>query len=114
MSKLFWDNYVDLGKVERRIKKIVKDPDERVEMFALVDEIIHHRALGCILDNLPEKDHKDFLSEFAKRPHDEGLFVFLRERVEVDFKQFIKHEMHLLLDELLLITHDKWTKTTAE
>lgn len=113
MSKIFWDNFIDLTKVEKKIKKIVKNPDEREEIYALIDEIVHHRCLGCILDNLPQSEHKNFISEFSKRPHDESLFDYLREKVEVDFKEFIKMEMHALMDEILLIVHNKTSPKKA-
>lgn len=107
MSKIFYDNLIDHSEVEKKIKKISKDRDQREELYALVDEITHNRALGCIFSKLPEKHHKEFISEFKKRPHDEGLFNHLQELIKEDIKELLKIELHRLTDELLLIIHDK-------
>jgi len=101
MSKIFYDHLVDLSEVEKKIKKITKTQEEREELYRLVDELVHHRVVGCILDELPEKNHKEFLQEFSSRPHDEGLFAYLGQHVGRDVFEFIKKEIHMLTVELL-------------
>ena len=107
MSKLYYDHLLDLEKVERKINKIAKSRQEREEIHKLVDDIVHHRIMGCVLDKLDSKHHEEFLSEFSRRPHDTGLIGYLGERIKEDVEGFIRHEIHLLTDELLAIIHDK-------
>ena len=107
MSKVFYDHLVDLEKVEKYIKKIAKTPEEREELYSLVDEILHHKMLGCVLDKLPSEHHEEFLTRFSEKPHDEGLLVFLGERIKEDVEEFIRREVRMLAGELLLFVEEE-------
>ena len=101
MSKLFYDKHIKLEKLDGEIKKIVETEGERIEFWQLIDEIIHHRVLGCIFDRLPDKHHKEFLGKYHKAPHDELLFEYLIEKIGEDIGDFIKKEALLIEYELL-------------
>lgn len=101
MSKIFYDHLIDLSTVEKEIKKNIKDPEERAEIYKLVDEIVHHRIVGCILDELPKSHHNEFLTKLSDRPHDDNLFIYLKEKLSVDVEQFIRREMYDIGSELL-------------
>ncbi len=101
MSKIFYDHLIDLSEVEKEIKKNVKDPEERAEVYQLVDEIVHHRIVGCILDELPQAHHKEFLSKLTQTPHDENILFYLKDKVSKDLEQFIRSEMYNIGSELL-------------
>lgn len=101
MSKIFWDSVIDTKGLEREINKIARSPEEKYELWALVDEIIHHRVLGCIVDKLPREHHEEFLSEFSKRPHDENLWDILKTKAVHDIEVFIVKEIRDLTDEIL-------------
>lgn len=101
MSKLFYDHLVDLSELERLVKKHVKDEAARHEIYQLVDEIVHHRVVGCILDKLPEHHHKEFLDHVHKRAHDESILEFLKERAVEDVEEFIRKEIYFLGTELV-------------
>ena len=103
MSKVFYDDLLDLSKVEKKIKKIARTHEEREELYKLVDEIVHHRVVGCILEKLPKDHHQEFLTKFIEKPHDNGLLEYLKQKIEVDIVEFIKKEIHELVLELLLI-----------
>jgi len=107
MSKVFYDHLVDLDKVEKKIKKIAKTNEEREELYNLVDEIMHHRVLGCVLDRLPRGHHEEFLEEFVKRPHDANLMHYLKDKIADDVEDFLKEEIHTLAMELLAIVAEK-------
>lgn len=107
MSKLFYDHLVDLSEVEKVIKKNVKDKGAQEELFGLIDEIVHHRVVGCILDNLPEHHHEEFIDHVSKRPHDEGILDFLREHVVTDLETFLMNEVHTLSSELLFLISEE-------
>ncbi len=107
MSKIFYDDLVDLGKVEKRIKKIAKTPEEKEELYQLVDEIVHHKVVGCILDKLPPEHHENFLRRFSDKPHDDGILEWLRENITEDIEEFIRKEIRMLAVELLVIVEER-------
>src|SRR3972149_6175670 len=100
MSKLFYDHLVDLSELEKLVKKHVKDEEARHEIYKLIDEILHHRVVGCILDRLPENHHKEFLTHVSEKGHDESILEYLQERITEDVEEFIKHEVYLVGTEL--------------
>lgn len=101
MSKLFYDHLIILSDLEVEIKKIAETADEREELWQIVDEIIHHRILGCMLGYLPEHHHHEFLEKFHQAPHDEILFDYLKEKIGKDVELFIEKEINNLENELL-------------
>jgi hypothetical protein len=102
MSKLFFDHLIELKEIERQIKKVAKTSEEKEELWALVDEIVHHKVMGCILDKLPKDNHEEFLQMFHKSPHDtELIFEYLRIKAGDDVELLIKKEIDNLSGELL-------------
>jgi len=101
MSKLYYDNLLDLGEVERAIKKASPSAEERDELWQIVDEIVHHRMMGCVLDNLPLKDHSEFLEKFEQSPHDEGLLGYLKEKIGENVEELLRQELGNLTYEIL-------------
>ncbi len=102
MSKLFFDHLLEFKKIDKEIKRVAKTSEEREELWGLVDEIIHHKVMGCILDKLPRDSHEEFLEMFHSAPHDEELiFGYLRTKVGVDIEENLKHEIAKISEELL-------------
>lgn len=101
MSKVFYDHLIVLEEVENEIKSSTQTSEEREELYEIVDEIIHHRVLGIILDYLPEKYHPTFLEKFHETPHDHGLMEYLNNKVEKNMEEVIKQEIGSLAYEIL-------------
>lgn len=102
MSKLFFDHLVEYKKIDKEIKKAAKTAEEREELWILVDEIVHHKVLGCILDRLPRENHEEFLEMYHKSPYDEELlFGYLKGKVGENIEESIKQEIGSLATELL-------------
>ncbi len=101
MSRLFYDNFIKLKRLDKKIKHITKTQDEKEELWVLIDELIHYRVLGCILDKLSKNSHEEFLSRFYLAPYDEDLIDFLNKMVKEDIVKIIKKEIKLLEDELI-------------
>lgn len=101
MSKIFYDHLIIIEEVEEILRGV--EPEEKEELHRLVDEIIHHRVLGCILDHLPRKHHDEFLGRFHQAPYDESLIDYLQEKTakEIDIEAKIKEEVGKLKKELL-------------
>ena len=107
MSKIFYDRLIVFEEVEAEIKKVAKTPEEKEELWREIDEIIHHKLMGCVLEKLPKEHHHNFLGKFEKAPQDEGLFTFLNEKVGEDIEEFLKTEMSKLKTELLQLIKGK-------
>lgn len=102
MSKVYYDHYlVVLKDVDKYIKETTETPEEKEELWQLVDEIVHHRVLGCVLDNLPGEHHEEFLDKFHEAPHDLTLMDYLKEKITDNIEELIKQEIGGLATELL-------------
>ncbi len=101
MSKIFYDDEVALEKVEKEINSLAKTPEEKEEMWGIVDGIVHHHIMGSILEQLHKDHHKDFLKRYQKAPHDTKLLAFLTKRIGKDIKQLLKYEAESLTAILL-------------
>ncbi len=97
---VFYDHLIDLKDIEEKIKNKGLSKEEHAELMLIIDEMIHHRVIGCILDKLPKTYHEEFLDHFADRPHDENLLAYLKDKVGEDLSGFIKNEVRLLASEL--------------
>ena len=105
MSKVFYDHIIILEEVEIEIKNIVESEEERHELWQIVDEIVHHKVLDCILDNLAEEHHHDFLEKFHEAPHDKNLLDYLNKRIEGEIEELIRKEFESLTSEILQEIH---------
>lgn len=101
MSKLFYDHLLELDDLKSEIDAITESQDEKEELWQLVDEIIHHRILHLILNNLDDKYHPEFIEFYHKCPHDETIVVFIEEKIGENYEQLIKDEANLIASEIL-------------
>jgi len=101
MSKIFYDHLISLSKIEKEINKVVESKEEKLELWQIIDEIIHHRVLGCIFQHLPQEHHYDFLEKFHRTPHDESLMHFLKEKIGEVIEELIKKEVDEFSNEIL-------------
>ncbi len=107
MSILFFDHLVVIKGLDNKIKKITRSNDEMQELWMYIEEIIHHRVMGCCLDNLPKHLQSEFLEKFHKSPHDKELIKYLNERIGKDVEKLIKLEVKKLSKELLFLDSNK-------
>src|SRR5258706_7168635 len=102
MSNIFYDHLIELKEVDKQIKKAAKTQEEREELWVLVDEIVHHKVMGCILGKLPSEHHHEFLELFHKSPHDEDLLLsYLKQRDGDNIESLIRQEIGDLSIDLL-------------
>lgn len=100
MSKLFYDHLIKTDKLESHIKAVVELPEEREELWQIVDELIHHTALECILDHLHEDHHEDFLNRFHEHPHTEDHIHYLQELVGEDVEEKLAKSLNNIIIEI--------------
>lgn len=101
MSKIFYDYLIEFTEVEMVINSSSSDPDEKEEMHRLIDEIIHHRVIGCVLSSLPVHHHEEFLERLHQAPYSEDLMRYLQERIEENIEEKIKKELAQYKKELI-------------
>ena len=101
MSKIFYDHLIVLSDIEKEIKKSASTEEEKHELWEVVDEMVHHRVMGCVLDRLPREHHEEFLDRFHKAPHDENLIDYLKEKVGENIEELIRQEVGNMAYELL-------------
>ena len=51
MSKIFYDHLITLEEVDIEIRAISQTPDEKEELWKLIDEIVNHRMMITILES---------------------------------------------------------------
>ncbi len=101
MNTVFYDHLIILEEVESEIKNIAQSPEEKEELWKLVDDIVHHRVMISILDKLPIEYHEEFLSKFHISPHHYSHMDYLNDKIEDDIEEVIKKEVKDLEKELL-------------
>jgi hypothetical protein len=101
MSRLFYDNLLDFDRVKKEINSITDSIEEKEELWGLVDEIIHHRLLTCVLDNLDSNFHVEFIEYYHTKPHDSGINIFLKKYIGKDFESLLIRELDNIKKELL-------------
>jgi len=101
MSKVYYDYLIVLDDVDKYIKDVAETEGERHELWQIVDEIVHHKVLECVLDNLPKEYHEEFLNKFEEAPHDLSLMDYLKEKISDNIEELIKQEIGGLATELL-------------
>lgn len=102
MSKLFFDHLLKSEKLEKEINKVAKTQEEKEELWLIVDEIMHHRVMGCVLDKLPKDSHHEFLTIFEHAPHDEKfIFDYLKKKVGENIEEILEAEIGKVTMELL-------------
>ena len=107
MSILFYDHLVVIKGLDKRIKKLASSNDEMQELWFYIEELIHHKVLGCVLENLPGEHHNEFLEKFHKSPHDKELIKYLNTKSGKNIEKLIKLEVQKLSKELLLLNSNK-------
>lgn len=100
MSKVFYDHLVVLKEVEVELTSHSFTSGEKHEVHQMIEETVHFRVMGRILDHLPHEHHSEFLELFHKAPYHRGVLDFLKEKVE-DIEEAIKDEIMVLEKELL-------------
>ena len=114
MSKIFYDHLINFEEIEVQVKTVAETPEEREELWQVIDEIIHHQVMGCVLDHLPEKHHKSFLQKFCQAPYDEGIFTKNKKAIREDIEEIIRKEVENLKRELLEIIRRQAPNSKSE
>ena len=101
MSKVYYDHLLILDEIEEIVKKHAKSQEEKEELWNLIDEIVHHRALDFVLSKLDRVHHEEFIEIFHRCPHDEiVIFGYLKDKAHPDIENLMKKEFKKITDEI--------------
>ena len=71
------------------------------EILGHIEEIIHHRILSFIFDNLPAEHHKEFSLKLAKNPQNQEIWNFLQAKTEKDLTVEVENNIRRIISEIL-------------
>jgi len=100
MSLLFYDRWLDLERLEKKVKKVVGKNEDFTEVCQIIDEIIQHRIILSILKVLPKEHHRDFALLLAKNPAGDEILDFLKNKTKEDVMKVVKEAILILTLEL--------------
>lgn len=98
--KSFYQNFVNLELFHQEFDRLGLSPEEREELFKILEEIYVQRLIDRVLDELPNEEKKKFMKILIKKA-ELDMIEFLREKVE-DVENKLKKEVETLTAELLL------------
>lgn len=100
MSLLFYDRWLDLERLERKIKKTIGKNEDFFEVCQIIDEVIQHRIILSILKVLPREHHRDFALLLARNPVGDEVLDFLKDKTKEDVMKVVKEAILILTLEL--------------
>ncbi len=103
MSLLFYDRWLDLDRLERKVKKVIGKNENFAEVCQIIDEIIQHRIILSILKVLPQEHHHDFALLLSKNPAGDEILDFLKNKTKEDLMKVVKEAILVLTLELTSI-----------
>lgn len=101
MSKLFFDDLIKFDKLEKKISELAHSPEEKQELWLLVDEALHHRIVSSILDELPPQHHDRFLYHLHQSPQSTKILDFLKENIQGNIEEIITRQADALMEDIL-------------
>ena len=101
MSKIFYDHLIVYEQIEVVINQVSQSPEEKQDLWQIIDEMIHHKVLDFLLSKLPKDSHREFMDKFLSAPHDEDLFNYLNQKIGTDVEKLVKEELASLAANIL-------------
>jgi hypothetical protein len=98
---MYFDHILVLDELEEHIHAVAETPEEKEELWQLVDELVQNEIMGCVLDNLPKEHHDEFLEKFHEAPHSHELIIYINERIDGDIEVILKDKVQTLNTEIV-------------
>lgn len=97
---LFFDQYINLFRLEDAVKKCELNEIEKKEIWNLIDLTIQYRFLNLILSHLPKDHHSEFLNLYMD-PYNIEITSYLNSLMPIDVEQLIIEESENIEQEIL-------------
>lgn len=101
MSHLFYDHLIHFEELNSSLNSIDLDRSQRDEFWQIIDEILHHKILEFILDNLHPYHHDHFIVMYHEMPYENSIMTYLIENVGDNFEKKLENEISKFEKELL-------------
>lgn len=98
------NKHLNLSKLEKIINNSAKTKEEKEELWKIVEEIVHHKVMNCILDNLDRHHHEEFLDKFSKysiSEFSENIVEYLEEKSNKKISDEIRKTISKIETEIL-------------
>ena len=92
MAILFYDHLFDRNEIHIHIDQVDAPDEKKSKLKQMVDDILHSKLVHFILDKLPSKKHKTFLSKLEHSPYDPQLIDYLKEHIDEEIETQIQQE----------------------
>lgn len=115
MSRLFFDNFLELDEVKDLINQVSNSEEEKEELNSLVDGYVTTWVFDKVLDKVPEEKHVEFMEFFLNNPHDEeAVFGIITELSGKDIRNELEKDSKDLPSEILegLLPQDEVNRET--
>ncbi len=100
MNKLFFDHLIEIEKLKEKLGQFELKNEELVELEEQIDEVLQHRVIEVVLDNLSESEHQTFIAWVHSDPGDRKLLEWLKHEIE-DVEEHIRSAIQKAEEELL-------------
>lgn len=80
-AKPFYHQWVKTERIYCHVQKAGLKKQEEEEIWSLIEETIHMRAIDAVLEKLPANKHEEFLEKFHREPDDLKLMAYLRHHI---------------------------------
>jgi len=97
----FFDHLFSLSEIETEINSVAETNEQKIELWGLVDEMVHYKVMETIFDNLGTKYHDEFIKQMQSSPHDKNILQFLKEKVGDNVEELLKQEIGNLAADIL-------------
>lgn len=101
----FFAHLVDITDIEAHLDQTDLSDEEKQELVLVVHKTIHIEVMKMALDEIPEKDRETFLEFAEKRPHDDGLLMFLNRSID-SFEDRAQDLIHHIKLEFIDFLHE--------
>lgn len=99
-AKPFYHQWIKTERIYCHVQKAGLKKQEEEEIWTLIEETIHTRAIDAVLEKLPMEKHEEFLEKFRQKPDDSALFDYLREHAK-DIDNHFKKVFQSLEEEII-------------
>lgn len=92
MSILFYDHLIDKRQLHIHVESLEAPEEKKGKLKQLIDDILHSKLIHFVLDKLPSKKHKTFLSKLESTPYDPQLLEYLKEHIDEEIERQLQEE----------------------
>lgn len=101
MATVFYDHLIDWKMLDEAIRSAGIDGQERLDVHAHAEHVLHIEVLRIFITHLPRELHEEFLIRFHSAPHDTAHLHFVVSHSTTDVETAVKEKTKLLIQEII-------------